>query len=203
MTKILIIGACGQIGTELVLALRQKHDNQSVIASDVRENCPELIANGPYIQLDILNREEVRNYIIENKIDQVYLLAALLSATAEKNPDFAWKLHMAGLFTILDLAKEGYLKRIFWPSSIAVLDQQRHKIKRHNKQLWNHLLFMVFQNWQVKIGAHIIIQSLVLMLEVFVILDLFPINLLRGVEQLIMLWIFFTKLNQGKNLIVF
>lgn len=120
MTKILIIGACGQIGTELVLALRQKHDDQSVIASDVRENCPELIANGPYIQLDILNREEVRNYIIENKIDQVYLLAALLSATAEKNPDFAWRLNMEGLFTILDLAKEGYLKRIFWPSSIAV-----------------------------------------------------------------------------------
>ena len=120
MTKILIIGACGQIGTELVLALRQKHDNQSVIASDVRENCPELIANGPYIQLDILNRDEVRNYIIENKIDQVYLLAALLSATAEKNPDFAWRLNMEGLFTILDLAKEGYLKRIFWPSSIAV-----------------------------------------------------------------------------------
>ena len=120
MTKILIIGACGQIGTELVLALRQKHGNQSVIASDVRENCPELIANGPYIQLDILNREEVRNYIIENKIDQVYLLAALLSATAEKNPDFAWRLNMEGLFTILDLAKEGYLKRIFWPSSIAV-----------------------------------------------------------------------------------
>lgn len=120
MTKILIIGACGQIGTELVLALRQKHDNQSVIASDVRENCPELIANGPYIQLDILNREEVRNYIIVNKIDQVYLLAALLSATAEKNPDFAWRLNMEGLFTILDLAKEGYLKRIFWPSSIAV-----------------------------------------------------------------------------------
>jgi nucleoside-diphosphate-sugar epimerase len=120
MTKILIIGACGQIGTELVLALRQKHDNQSVIASDVRENCPELIANGPYIQLDILNRDEVRNYIIENKIDQVYLLAALLSATAEKNPDFAWRLNMEGLFTILDLAKEGYLKRVFWPSSIAV-----------------------------------------------------------------------------------
>jgi nucleoside-diphosphate-sugar epimerase len=120
MTKILIIGACGQIGTELVLALRQKHGNQSVIASDVRENCPELIANGPYIQLDILNRDEVRNYIIENKIDQVYLLAALLSATAEKNPDFAWRLNMEGLFTILDLAKEGYLKRIFWPSSIAV-----------------------------------------------------------------------------------
>lgn len=120
MTKILIIGACGQIGTELVLALRQKYGNQSVIASDVRDNCPEILANGPYTKLDILNREQVRNYIIDQKIDQVYLLAALLSATAEKNPDFAWKLNMEGLFTILDLAKEGYLKKIFWPSSIAV-----------------------------------------------------------------------------------
>jgi nucleoside-diphosphate-sugar epimerase len=120
MAKILIIGACGQIGTELVLTLREKYDNQSVIASDVRENCPEILANGPYVQLDILNREEVRNYVIEQKIEQVYLLAALLSATAEKNPDFAWKLNMEGLFTILDLAKEGHLKQIFWPSSIAV-----------------------------------------------------------------------------------
>jgi len=70
--------------------------------------------------LDILNREAVRSYIIDQKIENVYLLAALLSATAEKNPDFAWKLNMEGLFTILDLAKEGHVKKIFWPSSIAV-----------------------------------------------------------------------------------
>ncbi|MFM7667199.1 MAG: NAD-dependent epimerase/dehydratase family protein [Bacteroidota bacterium] len=120
MVKTLIIGACGQIGTELVLALREKNGNQSVIASDVRENCPEILANGPYIQLDTLNRDEVRKYIIDQKIEHVYLLAALLSATAEKNPDFAWKLNMEGLFTILDLAKEGHIQRIFWPSSIAV-----------------------------------------------------------------------------------
>jgi nucleoside-diphosphate-sugar epimerase len=120
MIKTLVIGACGQIGTELVLALREKYGNQSVIASDVRESCPEILANGPYVQMDILNRETVRNYIIQEKVDYVYLLAALLSATAEKNPDFAWKLNMEGLFTILDLAKEGYIKRIFWPSSIAV-----------------------------------------------------------------------------------
>jgi len=120
MTKTLIIGACGQIGTELVLTLREKHGNQAVIASDVREECPEILKNGPYAQLDILNREEVRKFIIDEKVDHVYLLAALLSATAEKNPDFAWKLNMEGLFTILDLAKEGYIKRIFWPSSIAV-----------------------------------------------------------------------------------
>ncbi len=120
MAKILIIGACGQIGTELVLTLREKHGNQLVIAADVRDTCPEIIENGPYIKMDILDRESVRAYIIQEKIDHVYLLAALLSATAEKNPAFAWELNMEGLFTILDLAKEGHINRIFWPSSIAV-----------------------------------------------------------------------------------
>ncbi|MFM7661616.1 MAG: NAD-dependent epimerase/dehydratase family protein [Bacteroidota bacterium] len=120
MAKSLIIGACGQIGTELVLALRKKYENETIIASDIRESVPDVLANGPYIQLDVLNRDEVRKYIIDQKIEHVYLLAALLSATAEKNPDFAWKLNMEGLFTILDLAKEGHINRIFWPSSIAV-----------------------------------------------------------------------------------
>jgi nucleoside-diphosphate-sugar epimerase len=128
MTKTLIIGACGQIGTELVLTLREKIGNQAVIASDVRDSCPEILKNGPYAQMDILNREEVRKFVIEEKVDHVYLLAALLSATAEKNPDFAWKLNMEGLFTILDLAKEGYIKRIFWPSSIAVFGPTTPKI---------------------------------------------------------------------------
>jgi nucleoside-diphosphate-sugar epimerase len=120
MKKILVIGAGGQIGSELVLALRNKYSAEQVIASDVKEECPEIIKNGPYKQLDILNRDAVREYVITNEITDVYLLAALLSATAEKHPDFAWKLNMEGLFTILDLAKEGYLKQIFWPSSIAV-----------------------------------------------------------------------------------
>ena len=120
MSKILVLGSCGQIGTELVLALRSKYGNQTVIAADLRDECPEILQNGPYIQLDALQRETVRSYIIEQNISEVYLLAALLSATAEKNPDFAWKLNMEGLFTILDLAKEGHLKKIFWPSSIAV-----------------------------------------------------------------------------------
>ena len=120
MSKVLIIGAGGQIGTELVLTLREKYGSESVVAADIKIECPELIKNGPYVQMDILNRDAVRNYIIYKGFDQVYLLAALLSATAEKNPDFAWKLNMEGLFTILDLAKEGHIKRVFWPSSIAV-----------------------------------------------------------------------------------
>jgi nucleoside-diphosphate-sugar epimerase len=120
MSNIIVIGAGGQIGTELVIDLRKKYGSQNVFASDLGDVCPKLLVGGPYIQLDILNREAVRSFIIENGIKQVYLLAALLSATAEKNPDFAWRLNMEGLFTILDLAKEGHIDRIFWPSSIAV-----------------------------------------------------------------------------------
>jgi nucleoside-diphosphate-sugar epimerase len=120
MKKTLVIGACGQIGTELVLGLRKKFGNEAVIAADLKAEPNEALENGPYVQMNILEKESVRSYIIDNQITEVYLLAALLSATAEKNPDFAWKLNMEGLFTILDLAKDGYLKKIFWPSSIAV-----------------------------------------------------------------------------------
>lgn len=120
MGKTIIIGAGGQIGTELTLALRNQYATDQIIAADIKEVAPTLIQDGPYVQMDILNRDAVRSYIIDNQIETVYLLAALLSATAEKNPDFAWKLNMEGLFTILDLAKEGHVKKIFWPSSIAV-----------------------------------------------------------------------------------
>lgn len=120
MKKILVIGACGQIGSELVLELRRRFGTDQVIAADVKPDAIEVLKSGPYVQLDALDREGVRSYIIDNQIEEVYLLAALLSATAEKNPDFAWKLNMEGLFTILDLAKEKHIQKIFWPSSIAV-----------------------------------------------------------------------------------
>ncbi|MGB0915312.1 MAG: NAD-dependent epimerase/dehydratase family protein [Crocinitomicaceae bacterium] len=120
MKKIIIIGACGQIGTELVLNLRAKHGNDNVYAADLHSDCPEKLSNGPYVQMDILKKEAVREFIISEGINEVYLLAALLSATAEKNPAFAWQLNMDGLFTVLDLAKEGHVDKIFWPSSIAV-----------------------------------------------------------------------------------
>ena len=120
MKKILVIGSNGQIGTELVLSLRERYGNEAVFAADLSESCPAIIINGPYVQLDVLQKEAIREYIISNEIKEVYLLAALLSATAEKNPDFAWKLNMEGLFTILDLAKEKHIDKIFWPSSIAV-----------------------------------------------------------------------------------
>lgn len=120
MAKTIVIGASGQIGTELVLKLRKKEGVENVIAADVKDTCPAILKDGPYQRMDILDRIFVREYIINNQIKEVYLLAALLSATAEKNPDFAWRLNMEGLFTILDLAKEKHIDKIFWPSSIAV-----------------------------------------------------------------------------------
>lgn len=120
MHKTIVIGAGGQIGTELVAELRRRRGEDKVIAADIKEEPSAALANGPYVAMDVLDREKVRAYIIENEIKEVYLLAALLSATAEKYPDFAWKLNMESLFTILNLAKEGHVEKIFWPSSIAV-----------------------------------------------------------------------------------
>ncbi|MCH2223991.1 MAG: NAD-dependent epimerase/dehydratase family protein [Crocinitomicaceae bacterium] len=120
MRKIAVIGACGQIGTELVVKLRSMIGDANVFAADIKDECSEVLKSGPYHKLDILEKESVRSFIINNEITEVYLLAALLSATAEKHPMFAWQLNMEGLFTILDLGKEGYLNKIFWPSSIAV-----------------------------------------------------------------------------------
>ena len=118
--KILVIGAAGQIGTELVLTLRQSKGADNVIAADLKEPNAKVLAGGKFVQLDILDESAVRSVINDNRITEVYLLAALLSATAEKNPMFAWKLNMDGLFNILNIAKEGIIKKVFWPSSIAV-----------------------------------------------------------------------------------
>ncbi len=121
MTKqILIIGACGQIGTELTLALRQQYGNQHVIASDIREGSDELMSSGPFEHLDAQDQEAIEDIVIHYGIEEIYLMAAMLSATAEKHPMRAWELNMGSLFNVLDLAKENKIKKIFWPSSIAV-----------------------------------------------------------------------------------
>ncbi|MDR9458384.1 MAG: NAD-dependent epimerase/dehydratase family protein [Salegentibacter sp.] len=121
MTKnILVIGASGQIGTELSLKLREIHGNDLVIASDIREGNEELMQSGPFEILDATNFSDVESIIEKYKIEDVYLMAAMLSATAEKHPMKAWSLNMDSLFHILNLAKEGKIKKVFWPSSIAV-----------------------------------------------------------------------------------
>jgi len=120
MSKILIIGSCGQIGIELVLELRKIYGSQNVIASDIKEEHPISIAGGPYYQLDIMNVQKLKAIVKENDIKEIYLLAALLSANAEKKPLFAWDLNMQGLFNVLELAKDKLINKVFWPSSIAV-----------------------------------------------------------------------------------
>src|SRR5690554_6918962 len=120
MKKVLVIGAGGQIGTELVLLLEKKFGNNAVWASDIKEERPNALKNSNYITLDVLDKENLFAFVQKEKITDIYLLAALLSATAEKNPKFAWKLNMDSLFNVLDLAKDGYIKKVFWPSSIAV-----------------------------------------------------------------------------------
>jgi len=119
-TTILIIGACGQIGTELTIKLREIYGNDNVIASDIRKGDNLVFESGPFELVDAMNKEAVEKIVDKYQVDEVYLMAALLSATAEKNPAFAWDLNMNSLFHVLNLAKEGKIKKIFWPSSIAV-----------------------------------------------------------------------------------
>jgi len=114
---VLVIGSSGQIGTELVQELRKQYGENHVIASDLKATGLE---QGPFEALDVLNRQALADVIKKHQVTQVYLLAALLSATAEKNPMLGWELNMGGLFNILELAKEKLIAKVYWPSSIAV-----------------------------------------------------------------------------------
>ena len=118
--KILVIGACGQIGVELTLALRKMYGEEQVVASDLREENPLLKGTGPYVSIDVMNKEMLHVQVIRQGITQIYLLAAILSATGEKNPALAWHLNMQSLLNVLDIAKEEQLHKVYWPSSIAV-----------------------------------------------------------------------------------
>jgi len=118
--RVLIIGSSGQIGTELVIELRNIYGNDNVVASDIRLSSIEVMESGPFEKLDIMDEKLLRSIVKKYKITQVYLLAALLSANAEKNIELGWSLNMRSHSHVLDLAKDGLIKKIFWPSSIAV-----------------------------------------------------------------------------------
>jgi len=116
-----VIGSSGQIGAELVEKLREMHGREHVIASDIKDLDKEQLREcAPYETLNVLNAKRLFEIVRKYDVQEVYLLAALLSATAEKSPMFAWDLNMNGLFHVLDLAREGYIKKVYWPSSIAV-----------------------------------------------------------------------------------
>jgi nucleoside-diphosphate-sugar epimerase len=116
--NILIIGASGQIGSELTMALRKMYSQ--VIATDLREPNQEVMESGPFERLDVLNKTSLHDCIKRNNIRQVYHLAAILSATGEKNPELAWRVNMKGLRQVLDACVELEVKKLFWPSTIAV-----------------------------------------------------------------------------------
>ena len=127
--NILVVGSSGQIGTELVLELRKSYGNMNVIASDIRDSSDEIMSSGPFEILNIMDKDELFRIVKKHQISQVYLLAAILSANAEKNIDFSWQLNMTSLFNVLNLAKENIIKKVFWPSSIAVFGPTTPQIK--------------------------------------------------------------------------
>lgn len=120
MEKILIIGAGGQIGVELTAKLREIHGADAVLATDIKEQPLLLEQDGPFQLLDVMDTQAVEKIIIEEKVTQIYLLAAILSAVGEKNPMWAWDINMKSLLDILELGKKHIISKIYWPSSIAV-----------------------------------------------------------------------------------
>ncbi|NNM18782.1 MAG: NAD-dependent epimerase/dehydratase family protein [Croceitalea sp.] len=126
--SILILGACGQIGTELTMALRDKYGADNVIASDIREGSVNLMQSGPFELLDATDYGAIEDVVMHYEIEEIYLMAAMLSATAEKFPMRAWNLNMTSLFNVLNLGKERKIDKIFWPSSIAVFGPNSPKV---------------------------------------------------------------------------
>lgn len=126
MDKILIIGACGQLGTELTLKLRELKGTENVIASDLLDDPIDLLKDGPYEKLNIMNKESFDIILNKHGITEAYHLAAILSAKGEQNPHFAWQLNMESLLTVLEAGKDR-LKKIYWPSSIAVFGSNTPK----------------------------------------------------------------------------
>jgi nucleoside-diphosphate-sugar epimerase len=117
--KILILGASGQIGTDLVVKLREMYGADNVVASDIKEPASFVLEGGPFEEINVMDGERLLEVIKKHKINQVYHLVAMLSATGEKFPAKGWELNMESLFNVLNLAKDGYLSKVYWPSSIA------------------------------------------------------------------------------------
>ena len=128
MDRIIVLGASGQIGTELTMELRNKFGHDNVIATDIKNAADEVMQSGPFEYLDAMNFKGLAEIIDRYKVTQIYHLVALLSATGEKNPQFAWNLNMGSLLGVFDTALAHGVKKIFWPSSIAVFGPTTPKL---------------------------------------------------------------------------
>ncbi|RAU84082.1 NAD-dependent epimerase/dehydratase family protein [Pontibacter arcticus] len=118
---VLVIGACGQLGSELTMELRNMYGGSNVVAADIAApKQTDLLESGPFETVDVLDKNILAELAAKYKFKQIYHLAAVLSATGEKNPKFAWRLNMDGLFNVLDMALEYKTEKVYWPSSIAV-----------------------------------------------------------------------------------
>src|SRR5665213_65167 len=129
MPKILVIDACGQIGTELTLALRARYGADQVIAADLKSSVHTVKSGGYFLPLDVLDKQILQFQVRRHGIDTIYLLAAMLSATGEAQPQKAWQLNMQSLLNVLEVAREEKLSQVFWPSSIAVFGPDAPKDK--------------------------------------------------------------------------
>jgi len=129
MKRILVTGATGQIGSELTIELRKKYGGDNVIAAGHRRKPSEKLVNsGPFQYIDVTNRESIEKVVQKYDIDTIYHLAAVLSAIGEEKPRIAWKVNMNGLYTVLEIAREHGLARVFWPSSIAVFGPEAPRV---------------------------------------------------------------------------
>lgn len=125
---VLVLGASGQIGTELVLNLRQVYGDNQVIASDIKDAHPDVMASGPFESINVMDGNRIAEVVEKYKVTQVYHLVAMLSATAERMPEKGWALNMESLFHVLNLAKDGKIQKVYWPSSIACFGPNTPKV---------------------------------------------------------------------------
>ena len=127
--KILVTGATGQIGSELTLKLRKKYGNDNVVAAGhKRKPSEKLLESGPFVYLDVTDKEAIEKVVKEYEIDTVYHLAAVLSAIGEEKPQLAWHVNINGLYNVLEVTREYGVQRVFWPSSIAVFGPEAPRV---------------------------------------------------------------------------